>query len=87
MFWDRETQAHDVFPEIAAIVARRYRRVGEIGTSRVYVLVERLAELERLTGLDLSSLDSAELLALVPRLASVELGTSAGPAGAVTPES
>ena len=79
VFWNRETQAHDAFPGIATVISEHYRQVGEIGTSRLYISRSRLAELERLMGLDLSNLDSRELLDLMPRLSRVELAGSPGP--------
>ena len=79
VFWNRELQAHDAFPGIAAVVGQHYRQVGEVGASRVYVSSSRLAELERLTGLELSNLESQELLALLPRLSRLDLDGTPDP--------
>ncbi len=81
VFWDRETQAHDVYPQIAGLIERHYRQVADLQASRIYVSKERLAELEEKIGVGLEGLDSSELVALVPRLARVEL-TQAGGSGA-----
>ena len=83
VFWNRETQAHDAFPEIAEVTDEHYRQVGEIGASRLYVSKARLAELERLTGRELSNLESQELLALVPRLSRLDLGETSSPAAPI----
>jgi 4-amino-4-deoxy-L-arabinose transferase-like glycosyltransferase len=83
VFWNRETQAHDAFPEIAEVTDEHYRQVGEIGASRLYVSNARLAELERLTGRELSNLESQELLALVPRLSRRDLGETSSPAAPI----
>jgi hypothetical protein len=74
LFWDRQTHAHDVFPEIAEIVERQYRQVAEVDTSRIYVARARLAELEGLVGTGLTGRTSAELGALLSRLSQVDLG-------------
>jgi hypothetical protein len=80
LFWDRQTHAHDVFPEIAGIVERQYRQVAEVDTSRIYVARARLVELEGLTGLRLTDRTSAELEALLLRLSQVDLTEAPTPA-------
>ena len=71
VFWDRETHAHDVFPGVGAVVDQQYSLVGEVGTARIYVLRQRLREVEALAGRSLERLDEQALLDLAPQLASL----------------
>lgn len=69
VFWDRQTQAHDVFPAVRQLVEQHYSQVGEVGTARIYVFHERIREVETLLGRELAPLDEPSLLELAARLA------------------
>jgi hypothetical protein len=39
---DRTTQAHEAFPELRDLIAKNYRFVGEVESTRVYVKLKSL---------------------------------------------
>lgn len=50
VFWNREEQGHEAFPEVGEVIEQNYLQVAEPGASRVYVERSRLAEVQRLSG-------------------------------------